>query len=32
MTAITFDTHEFIRKLEEAGFDPKQTEAVADAF
>jgi len=22
MTAITFDTHEFIRKLEEAGFDP----------
>jgi hypothetical protein len=32
MTAITFDTHKFIRKLEEAGFDPKQAEAVADAF
>lgn len=32
MTAITFDTHKFIRKLEQAGFDPKQAEAVADAF
>ena len=32
MWAITFDTHKFIRKLEEAGFDPKQAEAVADAF
>jgi hypothetical protein len=32
MSAITFDTHKFIRKLEEAGFDPKQAEAVADAF
>lgn len=32
MAAITFDTHRFIRKLEAAGFDPKQAEAVADAF
>jgi len=32
MGAITFDTHKFIRKLEEAGFEPKQAEAVADAF
>lgn len=31
MSAITFDTHKFIRKLEEAGFDPRQAEAVADA-
>lgn len=32
MSAITFDTHKLIRKLEEAGFDPRQAEAVADAF
>jgi len=32
MTTITFDTHKFIRTLEQAGFDPKQAEAVADAF
>jgi len=32
MAAITFDTHKLIRKLEDAGFDPKQAEAVADAF
>jgi len=32
MTAITFATHKFIRKLKDAGFDPKQAEAVADAF
>jgi hypothetical protein len=32
MAAITFDTHKLIRKLEAAGFDPKQAEAVADAF
>lgn len=32
MAAITFDTHKFIRKLEAAGFDPRQAEAVADAF
>ena len=32
MTTITFDTHKFIRKLEAAGFDTTQAEAVADAF
>jgi hypothetical protein len=32
MTAITFDTHKFIRKLREAGFEEKQAEAVAEAF
>lgn len=32
MTTSTFDTHRFIRKLEEAGFNTKQAEAVADLF
>ncbi|PZN78987.1 MAG: DUF1640 domain-containing protein [Candidatus Methylumidiphilus alinenensis] len=32
MATITFDTLKFIRKLEAAGFDTKQAEAVADAF
>ncbi len=32
MTAITFDTHKFIRKLRTAGFEEAQAEAVADAF
>ena len=32
MAAITFDTHKLIRKQEDAGFDRKQAEAVADAF
>ncbi|TAL40384.1 MAG: DUF1640 domain-containing protein [Methylovulum sp.] len=32
MTVITFDTHKFVRKLKEAGFEEKQAEAVADAF
>lgn len=32
MAAVTFDTHKFIRKLESAGFDTRQAEAVADAF
>jgi hypothetical protein len=32
MPAITFDTHKFVRKLKEAGFEEKQAEAVADAF
>ena len=26
MTAITFDTHRFVRKLKEAGFEEKQAE------
>ncbi len=32
MATVTFDTHKFVRKLKEAGFDEKQAEAVADAF
>ena len=32
MASITFDTHKFIRKLESAGFETKQAEAVAEAF
>ena len=28
MVTITFDTHEFVSKLREAGFDEKQAEAV----
>jgi hypothetical protein len=32
MATVTFDTHKFIRRLEAAGFDTKQAEAVADAF
>ena len=32
MAALTFDTHKFIRKLEQAGFDTRQAEAVAEAF
>ena len=32
MTAITFDTHKFVRKLRTAGFEEAQAEAVADAF
>ncbi len=29
---ITFDTHRFVRKLEEAGFDQKQAEGLTDAM
>ena len=32
MSTITFDTHKFIRKLRDAGFEEAQAEAVADAF
>ena len=32
MATIIFDTHKFVRKLEEAGFEPRQAEAMADAF
>ena len=31
MSTITFDTHRFIKTLEQAGFDEKQAEAVAEA-
>ncbi len=32
MVTVTFDTHKFVRKLKEAGFDEKQAEAVSEAF
>ncbi|MGZ5008579.1 MAG: DUF1640 domain-containing protein [Methylobacter sp.] len=32
MAAIRFDTHKFIRKLRDAGFEENQAEAVSDAF
>lgn len=32
MAAVTFDTHKFIRKLRDAGFEEQQAEAVSDAF
>ena len=31
MAAITFDTHEFVKKLKGAGFSESQAEAVAEA-
>ncbi len=32
MTTISFDTHKFIRKLRDAGFEENQAEAVSDDF
>ena len=32
MSAITFDTHKFVRKLQEAGFDEKQAEGLTEAM
>jgi len=32
MSTITFDTHRFVRKLQEAGFDEKQAEGLTDAM
>lgn len=32
MATITFDTHKFIRKLEEAGMPANQAEAISEAF
>jgi hypothetical protein len=32
MTTITFDTHKFVRKLQEAGFDEKQAEELTEAM
>ena len=32
MSSITFDTHKFVRKLQEAGFDQKQAEGLTDAM
>lgn len=32
MTTITFDTHKFVRRLKEAGFQEGQAEAISEAF
>ncbi len=32
MAAITFDTHKFVRKLQEAGFNEAQAEGLTDAM
>lgn len=32
MSSITFDTHKFVRKLQEAGFDQKQAEGLSEAM
>ena len=32
MATITFDTHKFIKTLQEAGFEASQAEAGAEAF
>jgi len=32
VTATTFDTHKFVRRLKEAGLPEMQAEAIADAF
>lgn len=29
MATITFDTHKFVRKLKESGFDEKQAESLS---
>jgi hypothetical protein len=32
MGTITFDTHKFVRKLQEAGFDERQAEGLTEAM
>lgn len=32
MSTITFDTHRFVRRLKEAGFDEKQAEGLTEAM
>lgn len=32
MAAVMFDTHKFVRKLKESGFDETQAEGIAEAF
>ena len=32
MNPVTFDTHKFVRKLQESGFDEKQAEGLTDAM
>ena len=32
MSAVSFDTHKFVRKLQDAGFDEKQAEGLSEAM
>jgi len=32
MSTVTFDTHKFVRKLKEAGFEERQAEALTEAM
>ncbi|NWG30302.1 MAG: DUF1640 domain-containing protein [Rhodocyclaceae bacterium] len=32
MASITFDTHKFVRKLQEGGFNEKQAESLTEAL
>jgi hypothetical protein len=32
MTTVTFDTHKFVQRLKEAGFDEKQAEGLTEAM
>ena len=32
MAAVMFDTHKFVRKSQEAGFEEKQAEGISEAF
>lgn len=32
MATVTFDTHKFVRKLQEAGFDQKQAKGLTEAM
>jgi hypothetical protein len=32
MAAVTFDTHKFVRKLKESGFEEKQAESLIEAL
>jgi len=32
MTTLTFDTHKFVRKLQDVGFNEKQAEGLTDAL
>ncbi len=32
MSTVTFDTHRFVRKLQEGGFDQKQAESLTEAL
>jgi Protein of unknown function (DUF1640) len=32
MSAVTFDTHKFVRKLKDSGFEEKQAESLIEAL